>query len=189
MRRSVLCAALLMFAMSAIGGCASSPQYFYNVDSAANLANYRTFGFFDEREPGMAAYQSVAHRHLKSAIVRELLARGYRRSEQPELLVNIHVQRRDQAPAAREGGGSDYYTYRGDHYAWRAGVPTVASDYSDGTLNIDVIDPASRALLWEGIAVGSVSQRMYESLEATIDSVVAKLFERFPKQSPSQAST
>ena len=147
-----------MFAMSAIGGCASSPQYLYNIDDAANLASHSTFGFFDEREPGMAAYQSVAHRHLKSAIVREMLARGYRRSEQPELLVNIHLQRRDDDDAL-------------------------------GTLNIGVTDPASSALLWEGIAVGSVSQRMYESLEATIDAVVAKLFERFPKQSPSQAPT
>lgn len=146
-----------MFAMSASGGCASGPQYLYNVDDQASFASYRTFGFFDEREPGMAAYQSVAHRHLKSAIVREMLARGYRRSEQPELLVDIDLQRRDDAAL--------------------------------GKLTVGVIDPASRALLWEGIAVGSVSQRMYESLEATIDAVVAKLFERFPKQPPPQAST
>ena len=183
MRRSILCPLLLMFAMFAVSGCASSPQYLFNQDSAANVASYRTFGFFDEREPGQAAYQSVAHRHLKSAIVREMLARGYRRSEQPELLVNVHLQRRDDALAGRSA--SDYYSYRGGHYAWRDGVPTVSGSYTDGTLNIDVVDLASRELLWEGIAIGSVSQRMYESLEATIDTVVAKLFERFPKQSPS----
>lgn len=178
-----------MFALS-LTGCASGPQYLYNVDSAADLSRYRTFGFYDEREPGMAAYQSVAHRHLKSAVVREMLARGYRRSEQPELFVNIHLQRGDADLVPQEGGGgSNYYSYRNGRYAWRAGVPTVASDYTDGTLNIEVFDPASRALLWEGIAVGSVSQRMYEDLEATIDAVVAKLFERFPGQSPSRAPT
>lgn len=175
-----------MFAMSVIGGCANSSQYFFNQDGAASLASYRTFGFFDEREPGKTAYQSVAHRHLKSAIVREMLARGYRRSEQPELLVNIHLQRRDEATSEQAGkDASDYYSYRIGHYAWRAGVSTVSRNYTEGTLNVDVVDPASRELLWEGVAVGSVSQRMYESLEATIDTVVAKLFERFPKQSPS----
>lgn len=169
--------------MAAVG-CASSPQYLFNVDGAADFGRYRTFGFFDEREPGMAAYQSVAHRHLKSAIVREMLARGYRRSERPELLVNIHLQRREDAGAAQSD--ADYYSYRSGHYAWRAGVPTAAARFVDGTLNIDVVDPASRELLWEGIAVGSVTQRMYENLETTIDSVTAKLFERFPKHSSPQ---
>jgi hypothetical protein len=173
---------LAALVMVATGGCASSPDYFFNVDTAASLDNYRTFGFFDEREPGMAAYQSVAHRHLKSAIVREMQARGYRRSDKPELLVNIHLQRSGDARSGQ--AASDYYSYRAGHYDWRAGVSSVSSSYTDGTLNIDVVDSASRALLWEGIAVGSVSQRMYESLEATIDAVVAKLFERFPPQSP-----
>lgn len=173
-------AALFMLTLS---GCASSPEYFFNVDTAASLASYRTFGFFDEREPRKAAYQSVAHRHLKSAIAREMQARGYQRSAEPELLVNIHLQRSEDARGGHTA--SDYYSYRAGHYAWRAGVPTVSGSYTDGTLNIDVVDPASRELLWEGIAVGSVSQRMYENLEATIDAVVAKLFEGFPKQSPS----
>src|SRR5688572_6970217 len=161
MKRLVLFAVLLVVATS---GCASGPQYLFNVDGKANFGSYRTFGFFDEREPGMAAYQSVAHRHLKLAIVREMLARGYRPSVRPELLVNIHLQRRDAPGGEHSGqGASDYYSYRSGHYAWRAGVPTVASNYVDGTLNIDVVDPAARELIWEGIAVGSVSQRMYES--------------------------
>lgn len=169
-----------MFAICAVGGCASGPQYLFNVDSAANFASYRTFGFYDER-----AYESVAHRHLKSAITREMQARGYRRAEQPDLLINIHLLHREDAGGVATA--SNYYRYRGDRYAWRAGVKTVASSYTDGTLNIDVVDRASGSLLWEGIAIGSVSQRMYESLEGTIDTVTAKLFEGFPapKQSAS----
>lgn len=186
MRRSVLGCMPLMFAMLATGACASAPRYFFNQDSAADFTRYRTFGFFDERDPRKSAYQSVAHRHLKSAIVREMLSRGYRRSEQPELLVNVHLQR-DEGDSSEHDvqSASDYYSYRSGHYAWRAGVPTVSGNYTEGTLNIDVIDPASRELLWEGIAVGSVSQRMYENLETTIDIVVSKLFESFPKKSSS----
>jgi hypothetical protein len=169
-----------MFAIGALAGCASGPQYLFNVDGAANFASYRTFGFYDER-----AYQSVANRHLKSAIAREMQARGYRRAEQPDLMINIHLLHREDADGA--AAASNYYGYRGDRYAWRAGVETVASSYADGTLNIDVVDRAAGSLLWEGIAVGSVDQRMYESLEATIDTVTAKLFESFPapKLSPS----
>lgn len=176
----VLCAALLMSVMCAVAGCASGPQYLFNVDRAANFGSYRTFGFYDER-----AYQSVAHRHLKSAITREMQARGYRHAEQPDLLINIHVLYREDADGVATA--SNYYQYRRDRYSWRAGVETVTSSYADGTLNIDVVDRAAHSLLWEGIAVGSVSQRMYESLEGTIDIVTEKLFEGFPvrKQSPS----
>lgn len=158
----------------------SGPQYSFNVDGAADFTKYRTFGFFDEREPGMPAYQSVAHREVKAAIARELQARGYQRAKQRELLVNIHLQRRDRASSEQQS--PDYYSYRRGYYDWRTGVPVAPANYTEGTLNVDVVDPASRQLLWEGIAVGSVSQRMYENLEHSIDTVVAKLFERFPRQ-------
>jgi hypothetical protein len=179
-RACVLSAAVCIVALH---GCASRPQYLVNVDSTASFANYHTFGFFDEREPGMAAYQSVAHRHLKLAIVREMQARGLQRSEKPQLLINIHLQRREDGRDTQNA--SDYYDYRSGHYTWRTGVATVSGHYTDGTLNIEIFDPASRTLLWEGIAVGSISQRMYEELEATIDKVVARLFTDFPKSSPS----
>jgi hypothetical protein len=175
MCRSLFISALFVFAL---GGCASGPQYLFNVDSAADFTSYRSFDFFDER-----AYESVAHRHLKSAITREMQARGYHRAQQPDLLINIHLVRREDARGG--AGGSNYYSYRGDLYGWRAGVATVASNYPDGTLNIDVVDRNSGALLWEGIAVGSVSQRMYENLEATIETVTTRLFEHFPRQSSS----
>jgi hypothetical protein len=171
------CAALLICTF-ALGACASGPRYLFNMDREADFASYRSFGFFDER-----AYQSVAHRHLKSAITREMQARGYHRSQQPDLLINIHLLRSEDVQDG--GSGSNYYSYRGDRYGWRAGVETVSGNYTDGTLNIDVVDGDSGALLWEGIAVGSISQRMYENLEATIDTVAAKLFEGFPKQSSS----
>lgn len=174
------CATLLVLVASMLSACASAPQYLYNVDPAADVAKYRTYGFFDERRPEQAAYQSVAHRHLKAAISREMQARGYQPSDQPELLVNIHLQRRSEGELTRTA--ADYYQYRHGLYAWRDGVSTATQDYSDGTLNIDVIDFAAHRLVWEGIAVGSISQRMYENLEGTIDAVTAKLFERFPRQ-------
>lgn len=52
------------------------------------------------------------------------------------------------------------------------------------TLNIDVVDRAQKQLLWEGIAIGRITQKMYENLEPTIDAVVKEVFLKFPKQPP-----
>ena len=171
-------ACALGLVLAGLIACAAGPQFRYNVDPSADLRAYRTFGFLDEREHSMVPYQSVAHRHLKAAIRRELQARGLAPSRDPELLINIHLQRKDDAARA----SSDYYDYRKGQYAWGDGVQATEGNYMDGTLNVDVIDAAKQRLLWEGIAIGSISQRMYENLESTIDAVTAKLFERFPRQ-------
>jgi Domain of unknown function (DUF4136) len=166
--------------LSGLSGCLGGPQYRANVDPAVDLRSYRTFGFLDEGERTLVPYQASAIRHLKTAIRREMQAHGYQPSEKPDLLINLHVQKRD---AAQTNAASDYYAYRNGRYAWRAGVPTESVSYVDGTLNVDVVDAAGDRLIWEGIAIGSISQRMYENLESTIDSVAAKLFERFPPRS------
>ena len=58
---------------------------------------------------------------------------------------------------------------------------TRVSQYTEGTLNIDVIDRAQNKMVWEGIAVGRVSKNVKpEERAARIDSAVADIFAKFP---------
>ena len=176
----VLSAALL-------AACASKPTIRSNVDPAANFSAYRTFAFYDEATGRKATYDSFANQYIKNAVLREMQARGLQRADTPDLLVNIHVETKDkvrvsETPTAGYYGG--YYGYRAGMYGWGTGVSTTVDNYTEGTLNIDVIDRGSSKLVWEGIAIGRISDKARDNPQPAIDAVVKQVFERYPAQPP-----
>lgn len=178
---------VLTVAAGLLAACASKPSIRSNQDPAADFTRYQTFGFFDEWNQRSPAYDSFATRYLKTAIDREMSSRGFQKNEQPQLLVNIHVQTKDKVKVTETPtGGYGYYGYRYGSYGWGAGVHTSVDNYTEGTLNVDIIDRAQSKLLWEGIAIGRISDKALEDPQAAIDAVVKQVFERFPKQPPTQ---
>jgi hypothetical protein len=67
------------------------------------------------------------------------------------------------------------YGYRG--HGWGGSDLTVRS-YTEGTLLIDIIDPAKNELIWRGTAVGAVDEGSGSAERAT--EVVNSILERFP---------
>jgi hypothetical protein len=181
-----LTAALLLALMAA---CASKPTIRSNVDPAVNFSGYRTFGFLDEASDTKESYDSMTSRYLKNAVANEMQARGLQRADTPDLLVNIHVQSKDKVRVNQvpTGYATGYYGYRGGAYGWGTGVSTTVDNYTEGTLNIDVVDRATRKLVWEGIAVGRISDKARDNPQPAIDAVVKQVFERYPAQPPTDS--
>ena len=192
MRTSSLRLVPIVLTAALLAACASKPTIRSNVDPQANFSSYKTFGFFDETTGRKAAYDSFASQYIKTAVTRELQARGLQKSDTPDLLVNIHVETKDkvdvnQTPSAGYYGG--YYGYRGGMYGWGGGVSTTVDNYTEGTLNIDVVDRATSKLVWEGIAVGRISSKARDNPEPAIDAVVKQVFEKYPTQPPAPATS
>ncbi len=167
--------------VSGITGCETGPTIRSHVDPSAQFSRYKTFDFLKPVENGKPGYQSFAAQYLVSAITRELEARGFQRHENPDLLVNYHVQKQDKVQVT-DTGYNGYYGYRGGYYGWGAGIntSTYVDSYTEGTLNIDVVEAADHKLIWEGIAVGRISERAQNNLQPTIDAVVKQVFLQFP---------
>jgi hypothetical protein len=172
---------VLTVATALLASCASKPSIRSNQDPAVDFTKYQTFGFFDEVNKRTTAYDSFATRYIKTAVDREMTSRGFQKNEQPQLLVNIHVQTQDKVRVTETPSGG-YYGYRYGMYGWGTGVHTSVDNYTEGTLNVDVIDRAESKLLWEGIAIGRISDKSREDPQTAIDAVVKQVFERFPKQ-------
>lgn len=175
-------ALVLVLALSA--ACQTGPTIRSNVDPSADFSHYKTYEFLENGEAGKPGYQSFAAQYLTAAIARELEARGLKHQENADVLVNFHVQSKDKIDVTQSP--SAYYGYRGGMYGWGSGVNTTTyvDSYTEGTLNIDVVDRAQHRLLWEGIAVGRISEKTQKNLQPTIDAVVKQVFERFPGQPP-----
>jgi hypothetical protein len=170
----------LTIAVALLAACASKPTIRTNVDPAADFSKFQTYGFFDEVTGRAAAYDSFATRYIKNAIDNEMQKRGFRKSGNPQLLVNTHVHTKDKVKVTESPSG--YYGYRYGMYGWGAGVSTTVDNYTEGTLNVDVIDGATSRLLWEGVAVGRIHEKARDDPQPAIDEVVRQVFERFPRQ-------
>jgi hypothetical protein len=177
-------------------GCASGPRVRAERDAAVDFSRYRTFAFVEPLGTDRAGYQTMVSQHLKAATRRELESRGLRLVEaDPQLLVNFNGRlsekfRTSTVPSSGMtfGYGRGYYLYRTGFYTtWPLYQPeTRVQSYTEGTLNVDVIDAEKKQMIWEGVAVGRVTDKTYDNLKPEIDSVIAAIFANYPIQSASQ---
>lgn len=194
--RQAFALALLGAALVA-AGCTSGPRVRAERDSTADFSRYRTFAFADPLGTDRAGYQTMVSQYLKAATQHELEARGLRLVEaDPQLLVNFNGRlsekfRTTTVPASRMSVGfgyGGYYHYRTGFYTtWPLYPPeTQVTSYTEGTLNIDVIDAGRKQMIWEGVAVGRVTDKMMDNLEPEIDEAVASIFANYPIKTASQ---
>ena len=164
-------------------------------DPSVNLASYKTYAFVSDPGTNRGGYSTPITGYFKSAISRELNARGYTMNESaPDLLINFNTNARENVdirsrPTTTMAMGYGYYGYRGGMYA--AGPISYGSEvetvrYKMGTANIDVVDAAKKQLVWEGIAEGKITDKMMQNPQATIDTVIADMFVNYPVKAGGQ---
>ena len=116
-------------------------------------------------------------------------ARGYEKSADPDVLVNFNAVLEDKtkvttrsAPVSYRG----YYGYRGSYYdPWYGyshslATETHVSEYTEGTVNIDLVDAREKKLIWEAVAVGRVREETLQNLEQAVTEAVPRFFATYP---------
>jgi len=191
------------FALALLGaaliaaGCASGPRVRTERDVTVDFSRYRTFAFADPLGTDRAGYQTMVSQYLKAATQRELEAHGLRLVEaDPQLLVNFNGKLSEKFRTTTVPSSSITFGYgHGGYYGYRTGIYTTwplyppetqVQSYTEGTLNIDVIDAGRKQMIWEGVAVGRVTDETMENLKPKIDEAVAAIFANYPIKSSSQ---
>ena len=181
----IVTVAVLLLLVAGAGGCATD-NIRSDYDPSADFGQYRTFNFFPDAGPEQTDYQGFFSRYMIAAITREMQARGYTLSEDPDLLINFNAVLREKTdvrttPAPMYGG---YYGYRGGFYdPWMGygyAQETNVSQYTEGTFNIDLVDARKKKLVWEAVAVGRITEKVLENLEERVNAGVAKAFAKYP---------
>ncbi|MEO8315965.1 MAG: DUF4136 domain-containing protein [Pseudomonadota bacterium] len=172
-----------------LAACATGPRIRTDLDPAANFAIYHTYNFAPELGTDRAGYSTLITADFKRVVSREMEARGYKLSENPDLLVNFFTSVRDRASVQSTPVvvGVDYYRYRNGLYvAWPLyGRDVDTVQYQVGTASIDVVDAARKQLVWEGTAEGRLSSRAQKDPGPAIDRAVREIFERYPARAGS----
>lgn len=169
-----------------LAGCATGPRITTEADPEADFARYRTFAFYSPLAIEREGYSSASSERMKAAARAQMESRGYvfSTSGNPDLWVNInaYTQRRTDVSTMPTVDYAYYYSYRANRYFampyWRD--RTDVYRYTEGTMNVDLVDVARNRLVWEGIAVGRVGNDKPEQRDARIDQTMADIFSRYP---------
>ena len=176
---------LALFAL--LAGCATGPRISTEADPEADFSRYRTFAFYSPLAIEREGYTSAASERMKAAARAQMESRGYAftATGKPDLWVNINAftERRTDVSTVPTVDYAYYYSYRARGYYvvpyWRD--RTDVYRYTEGTINIDLVDVARNRLVWEGIAVGRVSNSKDPvQRDARIDGAIADIFAEYP---------
>ena len=176
---------LALFAL--LAGCATGPRISTEADPEADFSRYRTFAFYSPLAIEREGYTSAASERMKAAARAQMESRGYAftATGKPDLWVNINAftERRTDVSTMPTVDYAYYYSYRARGYYvvpyWRD--RTDVYRYTEGTINIDLVDAARNRLVWEGIAVGRVSNSKDPAQrDARIDGAIADIFAEYP---------
>jgi hypothetical protein len=121
---------------------------------------------------------TLIDKRVRSAVDRVLASKGYRTAapgSSADFLVGYHAVMRQKTSVQTINRS---YGYRVG--GWR-GPQTYVQDYEEGTLLIDVIDPATMDLLWRGTGTGVVDPLASpEKREQRINDAVERILADFP---------
>ncbi|OUS00494.1 hypothetical protein A9Q86_11030 [Flavobacteriales bacterium 33_180_T64] len=161
----------------------SSVKTAADYDKKADFNNYKTFAFF-KTGIDKAEISDLDKKRILRAIETELLAKGFTKSQNPDILVSIFTKSQQRVDVYNNNWGVGTWGWNG--YRWGTGAwgwngqPTVSSR-SEGTLFIDLIDANKKELIWQGMGTGYLSKNT-EKKEERIKEFVSKVMEKYPPE-------
>jgi hypothetical protein len=176
---------VLLVCMSILFACTSSPKIRSLVDDTAQFDSYQTYAFHPNITPTGSDYDSLSFRYIKLAIENEMREKGFTQTQDAELWINFTVFVKDKLEVDSAPSMSLYYRFRRGYGVW-GDYPMMQErirQYTEGSLNIDLIDQKTNLLLWESVAIGKVSNSTYDNLEFKINETVKLMFEKLPNGS------
>ena len=184
MKRILKTIPLLVILLLVVTSC-SSIRVATDYDKSANFDNFKTFAFF-KTGIDKAEINDLDKRRILRAIESELLAKGFTKSETPDLLISLFTKSNQRVDVynntwgmgAWGGGGWGPWGGFGPGWGWGYNQPSV-STFTEGTLFIDLIDANKKELVWQGMGTGYLSRNM-DKKEALIKEFVSKIMEKYP---------
>lgn len=180
----------VMFAVAAItlAACSSGPTIESDYDRTVDFSNFKTYAFFNPMGIENPNYSSIYGSIFRSAISREMESRGYVVSDNPDLMINVSGRLQDKTKVTTTSDpymGGGYYGYRrGAYGTWGGygyGTQTHVSNYTEGTVNVDMVDRAEKRMVWEGVAVGRVNDKNTpDETRANIHAGITEMFANYP---------
>jgi len=172
-----------------ITACGSTTKIHSDYDHSIDFSQYKTYAYYSPMGIENPNYSSLLGQMFRDAIDAQMLPRGYVKSNNPDILINVSARLEDKTQVRTTSDpmmyGGGYYGYRGGMYdpwgGYGYGTTTHVSQYTEGTVNVDMVDVKQKRMIWEGVAIGRVNEKeKNDELRNDIHTGVAEMFEGYP---------
>ncbi|WP_298342322.1 DUF4136 domain-containing protein [uncultured Algibacter sp.] len=177
---------LPLLALFIVVSSCSSIRVAADYDREATFNDYKTFAFF-KTGIDKAEISDLDKRRILRAIEAELLAKGFTKSEKPDILVSLFTKSQQRVNVYNNAWGAGAWGWGGwgpwggfgPGWGWGWNNQPAVSTSVQGHLYIDLIDADKKELVWQGMGTGYLSRNM-DKKEARIKEFVTKIMEKYP---------
>lgn len=177
---------VLLMVMVLLNACSSGLKVRSEVDPVADFSQYKTYNFFNPLGVEGGYNSPVFGEHYRAILSSELNKRGYRKADEPDLLINVTMRADDKVrmksyTTPYMTGG--YYNRVGGAYAGSAvGVGVSlgprATTTTEVSVFIDFVDLETHRVAWQGVTVvkanDKVAQQLRDAIYTSVDAVMAE---------------
>ncbi|MDG1509132.1 MAG: DUF4136 domain-containing protein [Flavobacteriaceae bacterium] len=155
----------------------SSVRVVSDYDTKVDFTSYKTFAFY-KKGIDKASVSDLDKKRIMRAVEAELLAKGYSKSANPDILVSIFTKSREQVNVSDNNIGIGWGWGYNPWFYGRTNINI--NQYTEGTLFIDFIDKNTNELIWQGIGSGAMKMSNIEKKEERINEFVYKIISTYP---------
>jgi Domain of unknown function (DUF4136) len=167
---------LALFLLITLASCSAisvNSDYDKNVD----FSSFKTYAFLKTGIDKVEISELDKKRILR-AIETQMTAKGFTKSETPDLLVNIFTKSREEVSVSQFNAGWGYGWGFGWN-PWGFGGQTMVSSSTVGTLYIDLIDAKKKEMIWQGEGMGNLTTNV-DKKDERINEFVTKILMAYP---------
>ena len=175
----LLIISFLLLAICSFFGCSSVKVLEVDQLSGAKSGDYQYFNFYKlDIENNTALEPQKENLELLLTEVRDAMeARGLKRSENPELMINIGIVINEEVQT-RQTSIDEAPMYMGQrNYHWES-EEVVVGTYNEGTVAIDFVDTEKNKLAYHAVAQSVLSKKQEknrEKIKQAVDKIFSKL--------------
>jgi hypothetical protein len=158
----------------------SSVSVYNDFDKNADFKQYKTFAFY-KSGVDKAEISDLDKKRILKAIEIELIAKGFTKSENPDVLVNFFTKSREQVDVNAFNNSFGYgYGFGWNPYLW-GGNRTSVRTTTTGTLFIDLIDAKKKEMVWQGEGAGEIFKNQ-KNKDERVQEFVTKILKQYPPE-------
>lgn len=185
---ALLLVAVGLLGLAMISACSSGLTVRSDIDPNVDFGQYTTYNFFDPMGIEGGYNSPIFGEHFRASIGGELNRRGYRVADRPDLLINVTIRSDDKVRMRSYTSpymSGAYYNRPGGAYGGSAiGVGVSAGSRAtvttEASVFIDFVDLQEHRVVWQGVAVVDVNDKVAKQLRDAIYTAVDRVLAEYP---------
>lgn len=150
----------------------------YDYDEQIDFSQYQTYNFMPEMDSGLS---QLDLKRLMDATDAVMQAKGFTKSQTPDVLINIIAEEYEDVQRNSVGVGIGGGSYGGG-VSVGAGIP-LGGNKNHQTITLDLVDAQKDILVWQAVSDSNIKVSTNPQERVTHYTKIAqKIFEKFPPE-------